>query len=52
MRFKIEDMTTNTESATTDILEAVWSMDFLRGLGHDVRIIDTETGRHFFWRGQ
>lgn len=51
-RFKIEDLALETESWENDLIEAIARMDYLRQLGHDIRMTDTQTKRDFFWRGQ
>lgn len=49
-KYRITDLKTQTVSFTDDILDAVEIADYLKRLGHNVRMLNTETGADFFWQ--
>ena len=49
-RWKVTDLTANTESKTDDILDAMSMVDFLhKRMKHHIQLKNTETGQEFNW---
>jgi len=51
-KYVLTDVKTGSEARYDDIVEAIGNMDRLRSLGHDVEMVNVETGQTFHWRGQ